>query len=112
MPREKPDPNHHAGKHTGYCLVNGEYFLAPSYRRELDGLRFEGEGVNALIRATDDYAAKQYARIMERRHELWKRLSDDLGVDFIAAKARYNYETGAVSIPEPVEPETVNGGPG
>lgn len=91
--------DHKSGKYTGYELRDGKYFVAPMYVEQLQSLKEESMAVEDLLRSVSGFATKQFAALRKRQHEIWTRMSDDLGVDFIAAEATYDFNECSITIP-------------
>lgn len=94
---EAPDPNHHVGKHTGYTLKDGKYFLAPLYTEQQDRLRDERDGLEALMAAVLRFQAQALQVVVHKERAWWKHVLDDLEIERDPSEPwRYNYHGGFV----------------
>ena len=96
--KEKPNPNYHMGKETGYELINGEYHIAPMYWAQFDRLRDERAGISDMLAMVTRHANSDLAKIAKAQNELWARIAEDIGVDITKG---YTYWNGVVKPQEP-----------
>ncbi|MDP3063136.1 MAG: hypothetical protein Q8O40_08005 [Chloroflexota bacterium] len=100
MADKKVDPNHKMGKHTGYELRDGKYYLAPTYQQRMDALRARQIGLEDLVRVVSAFAADNYAAIAREQQGWWKEVEDDLALGITAGMWKYSFLDGCIS---PVE---------
>jgi hypothetical protein len=49
------------GKRTGYEILDGKYYIAPTHSQSFDEISTARSGVDELVRTVNNYAAQQYA---------------------------------------------------
>lgn len=94
--KETADPNHKAGKYTGYEVRNGKYFIAPIYRQEMDTLLARMRGIDTVLKAVITFSGEDSARIQAERMTLWKRIEEDLALDISVGEWQYDYVHGCI----------------
>lgn len=82
MGDKKEVTSHHMGKETGYDLVNGEYSIAPLYCQQFDYLTNKEAGIKEMLNTVADHVAKDLEDIIKKKQEVWRKLSEDIGLDF------------------------------
>jgi len=94
MAKEKENPNHHMGKHTGYDLIDGEYHIAPHYTEQFDKLATHKESIAEMVQIVTGFAAKDMEQLIIARKRLFTEIFDDIGLD---QNKQWIYLNGVIS---------------
>jgi hypothetical protein len=79
MKREKS--NHHMGKYTGYVLVDGIYYIAPTYQDRFQEIEHKKYGIEQMVAMVTKHAADDLTALSKINNSIWDELRDDLGLD-------------------------------
>lgn len=81
MTKKKEATNHFVGKHSGYELIDGVYYIAPMYTDAFAKLQERTVGMDQFVKSVTRHVVEMNKELASEQQKLWQRLQEDLGID-------------------------------